>query len=449
MSTFPTNPLVNIVDSRWDATFTCGDTLETTQLVGIANVTDTSSCFAASVSNLPTACLNTGRILFVADQQRHFFSNSTAWTNNFSQAASVSSTLWTWGQNSYGQLGTDGGPNRSSPGTTAGGGTNWKQVSSYFRHAVSLKSDGTLWTWGHNNQGQLGDYSTYNRSSPGTISGGGTTWCQASAGYNATGAIKTDGTLWTWGCALLRGNSSDTCSPRTTSGGGTTWCSVSLGRYIGGAIKTDGTLWMWGSQRYGGLGNNTNLYTNVLSPITTSGGGSTWCFISAGCHSAAAIKTDGTLWTWGNNTYGLLGNNLSAHRSSPGTTTGGGTTWKTVSIARTTIGAIKTDGTLWTWGRGSYGGLGNNQAYANVSSPLTTSGGGTTWCDVSMGKYTQSAAAIKTDGTLWTWGRNSDGILATNTCLCRSSPGTTSGGGSTWCQVSLSGVYSGFAIKSE
>ena len=107
-------------------------------------------------------------------------------------------TLYTWGFNSSGQLGDNSTVSRSSPGTTAGGGNNWCQTSLSGVHAAAIKTDGTLWTWGSNSVGQLGDNSTVSRSSPGTTAGGGTTWCQVS-GSSHTAAVKTDGTLWTWG----------------------------------------------------------------------------------------------------------------------------------------------------------------------------------------------------------------------------------------------------------
>ena len=150
------------------------------------------------------------------------------------------------------------------------------------------------------------------------------------------------------------------------------------------------------------------------------------------------VPVAGQLYTWGSNINGMLGDNSAVNRSSPGTTAGGGTTWCQVSINRAHTAAVKTDGTLWTWGS-DYSGMLGRGTPASRSSPGTTAGGGTTWCQVSTGSI--HTAALKTDGTLWTWGCNATGQLGDNTIASRSSPGTTAGGGTTWFQVSGGGAH--------
>jgi alpha-tubulin suppressor-like RCC1 family protein len=346
----------------------------------------------------------------------------------------IGEKLWTWGFDRYGVLGDGTTTNRSSPGTTSGGGTIWRQVSCGEDFMAAIKTDGTLWTWGYNLNGELGTGTTTDRSSPGTTAGGGTNWKQVSCGDNSTAAVKTDGTLWTWGNnqygGLGDGTTTNRSSPGTTAGGGTNWKQVSCGDYSTAAVKTDGTLWTWGYNLYGGLG--TGNLTSRSSPGTTAGGGTNWKQVSVATWSAAAIKTDGTLWTWGANADGQLGTTVS--RSSPGTTAGGGTNWKQVSMGYANrAAAIKTDGTLWTWGSSLWGELGDGNRTSR-SSPGTTAGGGTDWKQVSCGY--SSTAAVKTDGTLWTWGSNSVGKLGDGTTTDRSSPGTTAGGGTNWKQVS-------------
>jgi alpha-tubulin suppressor-like RCC1 family protein len=356
--------------------------------------------------------------------------------------------LYTWGQDaSYGVLGTNDSTPRSSPGSTAAGlGLNWKDIEVGNRCAAAIKSDGTLWTWGQNPKGELGDGTTTNRSSPGTTAGGGTNWKQvstnkadSSAGQGTSmAAIKTDGTLWTWGsnygAQLGTDNYTSRSSPGTTVGGGTNWKQVSCGYRHMAAIKTDGTLWTWGFNTNGVLG--TGNLTQRSSPGTTVGGGTNWKQVSAGENAMAAIKTDGTLWTCGYG--GRLGTDPATNRSSPGTTDGGGTNWKEVNSNRCMM-AIKTDGTLWTWGWDTYGVLGAGTSSTPRSSPGTTVGGGTNWKSVGRsatnGFY--CSAAIKTDGTLWTWGFNNNGALGTGDTTGRSSPGTVVGGITTWKQVSV------------
>jgi alpha-tubulin suppressor-like RCC1 family protein len=268
--------------------------------------------------------------------------------------------------------------------------------------SAAVKTDGTLWTWGYDASGQLGQSGTSaNRSSPVTTSGGGTNWKQAAAGGSHTAAIKTDGTLWNWGANdsfnLGDGTSSSRSSPVTTTGGGTTWQQVACGTGFTVAVKTDGTLWAWGFNSSGQLGDSTT--STRSSPVTATGGGTTWKQVACGSGHTAAVKTDGTLWTWGGNTYGALGDNSTSNRSSPVTTVAGGTNWKQVACGLVNTAAIKTDGTLWTWGRNNYGQLGDNtSSTSGRSSPVTTILGGNNWKQVANSRAGHFAAISESEG---------------------------------------------------
>jgi alpha-tubulin suppressor-like RCC1 family protein len=177
--------------------------------------------------------------------------------------------------------------------------------------------------------------------------------------------------------------------------GGTNWKQVSAGGAHAAAIKTDGTLWTWGAGVNSRLGNAS--ISDAPTPVTTFAGGTNWKQVSAsiGAHSAA-IKTDGTLWTWGSGTTGQLGNNVVTDRSTPVTTFAGGTNWKQVSCGNGHITSIKTDGTLWSWGDNSGsadGNLGTADAI-NRSTPVTTFAGGTDWKQVSAGTNTTAIKSI-------------------------------------------------------
>jgi alpha-tubulin suppressor-like RCC1 family protein len=137
-----------------------------------------------------------------------------------------------------------------------------------------------------------------------------------------------------------------------------------------------------GSNSYGNLG--TGNTTNRSSPVQTVAGGTNWKQVQVGKHSAGAIKNDGTLWVWGRNDYGNIGDNTTTHRSSPVQTISGGTNWKEISIKDTQCGAIKTDGTLWMWGFNGQGQLGTNDT-TNRSSPVQTVAAGTNWKSVNSG----------------------------------------------------------------
>jgi alpha-tubulin suppressor-like RCC1 family protein len=273
---------------------------------------------------------------------------------------------------------------------------------------ADLFREGGLWTWGANSSGRLGNFATTgNTSTPVTTFSGGTDWKQVSAANFHTAAIKTNGTLWTWGNTALGrlGNAFGTgdttvnrCTPVTTFAGGTDWKQASVNTNQTAAIKTDGTLWLWGSNSYGQLGDNTT--TNRSIPVTTFVGGNNWKQVGGGGVHAAAIKTNGTLWTWGRNDDGQLGINLSGAttgRTTPVTTFAGGTNWKQVDCGggNHTV-AIKTDGTLWTWGRNGYGQLGDNTTI-NRSTPVTTFAGGTNWKQVAASVGSNTAAV--TSGT--------------------------------------------------
>jgi alpha-tubulin suppressor-like RCC1 family protein len=359
----------------------------------------------------------------------------------------VGNTLFTWGYNPFGGLGDNTGTNRSNPVQTVAGGINWKSVVGGLYHTAALKTDGTLWCWGYNTTyGSLGDNTTVGKQSPVQTTSFGTNWKQVSAGSSHTAAIKTDGTLWSWGRnsygALGDNTIAHKSSPVQTIAYGTNWKQVDGGVYHTAAIKTDGTLWCWGYNNVGQLGDNTVAHKS--SPIQTIAYGTNWKQVSTGITLTVAIKTDGTLWCWGQNTTGQLGDNTGAggSKSSPVQTITFGTNWKQVACGRLHTAAIKTDGTLWCWGENVSGGLGDNTSTSR-SSPVQTIVFGTNWKQVECGyRYT---TAIKTDGTLWTWGLNQYGGLGDNTIVSKSSPVQTTAYGTNWKQVAC-GYYHTAAV---
>ena len=346
----------------------------------------------------------------------------------------VTPELWTWGLNGGFLLGTGDNTNRSTPSLIGGGGTNWKQVSFGLDHQGAIKTDGTLWMWGNSANGRL---ASAGGNVPVTTFAGGNNWKQISCGSGHSAAVKTDGTLWTWGTGttgqLGNNATTDRSIPVTTFIGGNTWKQVSAGDRITAAVKTDGSLWLWGRNHTGQLGiNNTD---NRTTPVTTFAGGNTWKQVSTQGYNTAAVKTDGSLWIWGFNNNQELPINAAGQKNTPVTTFAGGTTWKQTKINM----AIKTDGTLWTWGRNNNAELGINATGAR-STPVTTFTGGTNWKSLSLeGLSSDTAGAIKTDGTLWVWGLNDDQQLGINAAGNRSTPVTTFAGGNNWKQVAAGG----------
>ena len=294
-------------------------------------------------------------------------------------------TLWVWGWGGYGQLGLNDIISRSSP--TQVPGTTWKFAFGQPQNSFGIKTDGTLWSWGYNEGGRLGINHANKRSSPTQIPG--TTWSTSNENQFAyaqnqtcTAAIKTDGTLWTWGAnqegSLGLNNLTQYSSPVQVPG--TTWKCLSKW-YSNGfvATKTDGTLWAWGKNGEGSLGQNSPSNSHVSSPVQIPG--TTWDLVSSSNSSCFATKTDGTLWAWGNNgTSGKLGLGDTAHRSSP-VQIGSGTDWsKPFNNYNNAGAALKTDGTLWVWGSGTYGALAQNNADSNYNSPVQIPG--TKWVDL-------------------------------------------------------------------
>jgi len=327
--------------------------------------------------------------------------------------------VWTWGDNSSGQLGQNIAiaTDRSSP-VQVGTGADWKYISCGSSHALVTKSNGTLWSWGLNSTGQLGQNDTVNRSSPIQI-GTSTDWKYPLAGEASSFAIKTDGTLWVWGDAAFAGvlglgNTTDRSSPVQL---GTNTYSFAVVKNHSLFLRTDNTLWSCGFNDRGQLGHNDTVDKN--SPVQI-GADTNWTNkIDVGIYQSFAIKDNGTLWTWGSNTQGSLGQNDTIPRSSP-VQIGTGVNWEYITSAETTVLAIKTDGTLWGWGQNGTGELGLNDTIAR-SSPVQI-GTDKNWAYVDIGPTFNTVISLKTDGTLWTWGANAQGQLGSNSTVARSSP---------------------------
>ena len=325
---------------------------------------------------------------------------------------------WFWGQGNDGQNALNNTTHYSSP--TQLPGTTWEYIVTHNDTGHATKTDGTLWSWGVNANGNLGlNQASGAYSSPIQV-GTDTTWNKIAVLYKGgdqMSSIKDDGTFWTWGGGFYGSMGINLNNPRRSSptqvGTETTWKQVSIAQYWQLATKTDGTLWEWGNGTEGQLGQNDR--TDRSSPVQIPG--TSWAHSQVGQGFGLAVRTDGTLWAWGENTNGKLGQNASvnAHKSSP--TQIPGTTWASgefqLATAANSVASIKTDGTLWVWGEsGSWNILGlNSPQHSHVSSPTQLPG--TDWSSISY-TYTSQFRAIKTDGSMWNWGRNGYGSLGQN-----------------------------------
>ncbi len=350
--------------------------------------------------------------------------------NKLLQAASGVSTatdyqLMSWGKGGDGQLGLGNTSSYSSP-KTVGSATPWTKLSAPRHNEggqnhVAAIQNGKLFTWGDNTDGELGHGNTTAYSSPKQV-GALTTWEEVSLGGQTMLAVKKDGTLWACGDnwpfgSLGLGNTTSYSSP-VQVGSLTNWSKVSAsgsGLQRSAAIKTDGTLWTWGNGADGVTGHGST--SNISSPAQV-GALTNWAEVSVGVKHMLAVKTDGTLWAWGKGSYGKLGLDNTTNYSSP-VQVGSLTNWATPFAAGYFSAAVKTDGTLWTWGYGSYGKLGHGNT-TTLSSPAQV-GALTNWSS-EIGLWNMGMLAVKTDGTLWSWGMGNYGTLGHNNKTSLSSP---------------------------
>jgi alpha-tubulin suppressor-like RCC1 family protein len=334
--------------------------------------------------------------------------------------------LVSWGQNVSGNVGDGTVISRTSAVPISSAEVDWVQISS-TNHTLAIKHDKSLWVWGSNNYGELGDgtggvngSAIANKSAPVQVSGAHN-WATVSSQNGYSIGIRTDGTLWAWGYntegSLGIGTVAHKSSP-VQVGSLTDWASLGISSNQSPvfAIKTDGTLWGWGFNSAGGsAGSGGALGDGTITPKSSPvqiGTLTDWKQISCGYHHTAAIKTDGTLWAWGFNSSGQLGTSNTTSVSSP-VQVGNQTNWKYVACSGgNTTGALKTDGTLWTWGVATDGALGNGTNTGIVSSPIQI-GSLTNWKSLSAGNH--NFLAQKTDGSVWAWGTNISGNLGIGT----------------------------------
>jgi len=322
-------------------------------------------------------------------------------------------TMWGWGFNTYQQIGIDSMLELIDTPTQIGTDTNWSSVSSGDKFSVAIKSNGTLWAWGINTYGQLGDGTTDQHNTPVQI-GTDTNWVSVACGQYHTVAIKSNGTIWAWGSnsngQLGDGTTTDHYSPAQI-GSATNWSSVSCGNFHTMAIKTTGTLWGFGSGGNGVMGDGTIV--DKLTP-TQIGSGTNWSYISAGFSVTAAIKSDGTLWTTGYNSSGQLG---IGNKTTITTFTqvGTDTNWsKVYSFGGANMIGIKTNGEMWGWGINGSGSVGCGAVPSqNTNSKLVEIHPNEQFIKIVRGNF--FSIGLKSNGTLWSWGDNTSGQLGLGT----------------------------------
>ena len=339
-------------------------------------------------------------------------------------AINANGELFAWGSNSSGQIGDNSTVNRNAP-VKIGTATNWRTVSAGSDYTVAINSNGELFAWGGNSAGQLGDGTIAAKSVPTKI-GAATNWRTVSAGYSHTVAVTTGGNLFTWGSNNfgeigngLSGSSASVRNP-TQIGTASNWKTASAGYGFTTAVTTDGWLYTWGHNNYCQLGQGDTNNRNVPTRVGTA---ANWSAVSAGRWHAAAVTAGGWLYTWGYNNWGQIGDGTSSTtvgKSVP-TRIGTASDWAEAAPGGYHTMALTKNGTMWAWGNNANGRLGdgttssktsptmikNTVAYkrdfnitANAWQPTITTSSLTS--GITGTSYTQALAASGTQPITWT-----------------------------------------------
>lgn len=302
-------------------------------------------------------------------------------------------TMWTWGLTSNGE---------ATPPQQVGTNNDWVMISAGGSHYLAIKSNGTLWAWGDNTFGQLGiPFNPNNNLTLPIQVGTDTDWSYICTGNTHSAAIKSNGTLWTWGRnvygQLGNGTWTDTGVP-TQIGTDTDWKYVEAQVEMMAAVKTNHTIWTWGDNEFGGLGDGTTVIRNTPTQV---GNDNDWKSIKAARYYCLAIRNDNTLWGWGNNFTGQLGDGTTIDRFTP-IQIGTENDWYKILTGEHHALAIKNNGTLWTWGGNDFGQLGiGSQTAQYIPTQIGTEND---WSEIGIGTF--NSFAIKVDGSLYFWGRN-------------------------------------------
>lgn len=317
-------------------------------------------------------------------------------------------TLWTWGYNNVGQLGDGTTTNKINP-TKIGTATDWVSVGAGYYHSFAIKSNGTLWAWGYNNLRQLGNNSTNNSFTPIQI-GTDTNWLKVSGGEGFSVGLKTDGTLWTWGSddqGQMGGGLGTQYPIPTQLGTATDWSDVDAGRYHVIALKNN-KIYIWGNNGNGQIGNGGFGAIQSTPHLVVTTGTANFIKVEAGVNSSLAIKDDNTLWICG--LVGPTNTSIFQQFAIP-------STWSKVSAGTNHVIGVKSDGTLWAWGTNDYGQI-SQPGFNSVNTPYQVAG---TNFSTQIGTNIYSSVVLKNDGSLYGFGQNHVGQLGDGSSIGKNS----------------------------
>jgi alpha-tubulin suppressor-like RCC1 family protein len=338
---------------------------------------------------------------------------------NHTCARRSNGTLWCWGSNDSGQLGLASLEDKLVPTQIVAFGGTVSQVAAGDLFTCAVRNDTTLWCWGNNVAGQLGDGSTDDALVPIRVTALGAGVVQVSAGDLFACARKSNGSLWCWGSGFLGAGGSDgSLVPVQVTSLGSVVAQVSTGDAAACARKTDGTLWCWGGNQFGAVGDGTT--TDRTLPMQITALGATVADVSLGDLFGCARKSDGTAWCWGTNDKGELGDGTTTTHLAPVQVTALGTSVAEISASGRHACARKSDGTLWCWGGNIAGELGDG-TLIDRPTPVQVSALGTALAEVSAG-MNHDTCARTVEGRVWCWGVNGQGQLGDGTVTLRRTP---------------------------
>ncbi|QQG36399.1 MAG: hypothetical protein HYS17_00990 [Micavibrio aeruginosavorus] len=342
-------------------------------------------------------------------------------------------TATCWGSGDDGELGDGSGTSsltRVQVDSSGVSGTKWTKIDAGYDHVCGLRDDGSMWCWGYGGDGALGNGSALSENAPSQVATGGVSgaaWTDLMTGAFHTCGARDDGSMWCWGYGgrgqLGHGASpNQQLTPVAVSAGsitGTTWIGVDAGWRASCGIRDNGTIWCWGWGYSGMLGDENGADHSSNVPVVTIGtgvSGTTWTDVTTSDDAhTCGIRDNGTAWCWGYGSWGRIGAGSTASAITPAqvlTTGVSGTAWTKLSAGSRHTCGIRNDGTIWCWGYGSSGQLGNQSPNDTQTSPVKandTGVSGTTWVSVDAGSY--YVCGIRDDSTIWCWGDPGSGVL--------------------------------------
>jgi alpha-tubulin suppressor-like RCC1 family protein len=324
-------------------------------------------------------------------------------------------TLYAWGTNDEGQLGDGTTTDSSVPvKVLTPAGVTFTSVAGGFHHSLAVSSDGDVYAWGGNGNGQLGNDTITESSVPVKVTPNGVTFTSVSAGFWHSLAVSSDGALYAWGGNSTGQLGNDTITDSwepvqvSTPTGLTTFTSVSAGALHSLAVGSDGVTYAWGYNHWGQLGDGTTTNSSVPVAVLTPNE-VTFTSVSAGAYHSLAISSDGVTYAWGNNSNGQLGNDTITESLVPVEVLAPtGVTFTSVSAGFWHSLAVGSGGVTYAWGNNTYGELGDGTITESLVPVEVLAPTGVTFTSVNAGLL--HSLAVGTDGA-YSWGGNASGQL--------------------------------------